>query len=67
MDAKIPNSAGFVNALTGRPWEEGDPVVFENRVYHNVEQAIQQGMMPPWTPARYEDPRQLFFGMSMSF
>jgi len=67
FDAKIPASSSYVNRLTGRAWEEGDPVVYDNRVYHNVEEAIRDGMMPPWTPARYDDPRQLFFGLSMSF
>ena len=68
FNARLPSSSGFINPLTGRPWREGDPVIANHLVYHDVNEAIRvERLLPPWTPARYNDPRQVFFGMSVSF
>lgn len=63
-----PASSGWINSLTGEVWEEGDPFVANNRVYYEwSEELSRERVRPPGTPARYKEPRQVMFGLSVRF
>ncbi|MCB1046626.1 MAG: TonB-dependent receptor [Calditrichaeota bacterium] len=63
---KQPASSGWINPLTGKVWEDGDPFVASNRVYYEWDPDLSlDGVRPPGTPARFKAPRQVMFGLSI--
>ncbi len=65
---KIVSSSSWINDLTGRPWEPGDPFVANNRVYYEwSEELSRERVRPPDSPARYREPRQVTFGITLRF
>jgi hypothetical protein len=63
---RSPASSGWINTLTGEVWEEGDPFIANNRVYYEwSEELSRERVRPPGTPARYKEPRQVMFGLSI--
>ena len=65
---KTVSSSYWINTLTGSAWEDGDPFIANNRVYYNwSEELSRDGVRPPGSPARYKEPRQVVFGISIRF
>ncbi len=65
---KSPASSSWINPLTGEVWEDGDPFVANNRVYYAWSSELTRDRVrPPGTPARYKEPRQVMFGVSVQF
>jgi outer membrane receptor protein involved in Fe transport len=58
-------NAQIINPVTGRAYEFGDPLPLSylDPAYPNP---LDRGI-PPFNPARYLQPRQFFWGVSMSF
>ncbi|MCK4597592.1 TonB-dependent receptor [bacterium] len=52
-------NARYINPLTGRAWEQGDPIP--------ISWANDPNDLPPWNPARYKEPRSWRAGMSVSW
>lgn len=66
FDNRQPSSSGWINPLTGKVWEEGDPFIASNRVYYDWDPDLSlDGVRPPGTPARFKAPRQVMFGLSI--
>ncbi|MEL6803557.1 MAG: hypothetical protein AAFO91_07240, partial [Bacteroidota bacterium] len=58
-------SAAIVNPVTGRAYEEGDPLPlsFRDPLYPDP----QNNGAPPFNPARFTAPRQIWFGAQVQF
>jgi len=52
-------NARYINPLTGRAWEQGDPIP--------ISWANDPDDLPPWNPARYREPRNFRLGLSLSW
>jgi len=68
FNTKSAASSSWINPLTGKVWEEGDPFIANNRVYYEWSSELTRDRVrPPGTPARYKEPRQVMFGLSVQF
>lgn len=68
FDFRSPASSSWINPLTGVVWEAGDPFIANNRVYYAwSEELSREQVRPPNTPARWKEPRQVMFGLSLRF
>lgn len=58
-------NAQLVNPVTGRAYENGDPLPFEQRDPRYVDPNTSG--LPPTNPARYLQPRQILYGIGFTF
>jgi outer membrane receptor protein involved in Fe transport len=58
-------NAQLVNPVTGRAYENGDPLPFEQRDPRFVDPNTSG--LPPNNPARYLQPRQILYGIGFNF
>jgi outer membrane receptor protein involved in Fe transport len=66
FNTQVVSTSKWINPLTGRAWEPGDPFIDSNQIYHAwSEELSKQQVKPPGTPARYKEPRQVMFGISL--